>query len=162
MPSLAPFAMWVTSRRDGAVTGSGSIIYTGTNGRTYCTRPAAGYTLSDVPTITNTSACDACSAAADIMGTASPKNTMKGRSNEPSPARVPGFTSQLSGPSSTCQRGSSGSRLEHTFVSSPCRCITLDDPARSWRLSTFCVITVTSYILSRLCMSLCPSLGCAP
>ena len=37
-----------------------------------------------------------------------------------------------------------GSRLEQTFVSSPWRCMTFVEPAFSWRLSTFCVMTVTS------------------
>lgn len=34
--------------------------------------------------------------------------------------------------------------LEQTFVSSPWRCMTFVEPAFSWRLSTFCVMTVTS------------------
>lgn len=40
--------------------------------------------------------CSAASAATLIIGTDSPKNTMNGRSSDPSPASVPGFTSQLS------------------------------------------------------------------
>lgn len=40
------------------------------------------------------------SAATDIMGTLSPKNTMKGLSSDPSPALVPGAMVQWSGSSS--------------------------------------------------------------
>lgn len=42
--------------------------YTGAFLGTNCTKPAAGYTTSDVPIITKMSACDAASAAGSSHG----------------------------------------------------------------------------------------------
>ena len=45
---------------------------------TYCTRPAAGYTLKLVPITTQMSASNNSLEASSILGTSSPNNTMWG------------------------------------------------------------------------------------
>ena len=58
----------------------GSTTNVGTESSTTSSNPAAGYTTSDVPTTMSTSAARVISIAGSISGTASPKNTMNGRS----------------------------------------------------------------------------------
>ena len=57
----------------------------------------------------------------DVDGCPSPNQTIKGRNWLPSAARSPIFTSHSSGRSSRMYLGLSGSRLDVTFVSSPCK-----------------------------------------
>ena len=71
-------------------------------------------------------------------------HTMNGRSCEPSAALSPRRMTGLAGSMSQMHDGSFGLRLEVAFISSPCRWMTCELPARSCRLSTFCVTTVTS------------------
>ena len=73
----------------------------------------------------------------------SPNHTTYGRNCEPSAALSP-IRKGTSNGSSVMQAGSSRSTEDVTFVISPCRCSTSVLPARSWRLSMFWVMIVTS------------------
>src|SRR5690606_36020528 len=130
------------------------------------TSEAAGSTRPEVPTTNSKSDPRIAAWASDqvLAGKDSPNHTTPGRT---SPSQLPQRGGSNRWPVSiVCSAGTSNpvnGRLQpeqRSFISSPRRCSTRDEPARSCRSATFCVTTLSpGHLPSSSASTLCPACG---